>query len=154
MSRLVFRNETDYPEEEVRRLVRYAAADLDLPHWGNVITRIRYTRPRGSGYSASGHAYSYVFAAADVPEGTCWEIRLRLARGGFPYAWPDRRQEPVGQIADWREALVVIAAHELKHIETYQRIPRGSIGRKGKAAEDVCDAYAAHRIRAFREGRP
>lgn len=163
MSRLVFRNRTGYPDAEVKQLVRFAFADLDLPRPYSILVRVDYTRvtrrraAEGDQYGASGHAYNYVFVAPDVPAGAAYEVRLFLAKPDvFPTLWHDRARAPlpIGMLADWREALVAIAAHEGKHIEEYQA--RWRLGRKrgradGHASEDRCDAYASGRVAAYRQ---
>lgn len=166
MSRLVFRNRTEYPDDEVQRLVRFAFADLDLPEPVSILIRVGYTRtsrrrrePNCPQYGASGMAYPYVHKKPDVPDGAMYEIRLSIARPEtFPTKWHDRANAPapLGMLADWREALVAIAAHEGKHVEVYQqnhrnpwRKPRRTRS-SSHALEDRCDAYASGRLAAHR----
>lgn len=153
MSRLVFRNRTAYPDAEVQRLVRFAFADLELPSRFSVLVRVGYTRRGGA---CSGHAYGYVHAAKDVPAKAAWEVRLRLDRpGGYP-SRPWREHGIEFAFADWQEALVMIAAHEGKHIEGYQtghggRSNRARLNLTGYQEEARCDAYAAWCLDLYRK---
>lgn len=163
MSRLVFRNQTVYPDVEVQALVRFAFADLHLPEPVSILIRIRHTRKSrrrttDDHYGASGHAYPYAYVGSDVPEGAAYEIHLNVARpDAFPTTWNDRANAPLplGMLADWQEALVAIAAHEGKHVEVFQQENRNPWRRtRGRAAaaalEDRCDAYASGRLAAHR----
>jgi hypothetical protein len=155
---LVIRNETDYPEAEVERLVRFAFAELELPSPYSIVARVSYTKPtksrrRGAAsmYGASGLARAHVRLRWDVPRNAAWEVLLRIGRpGDFPVAWFDRHyQHPVGILRNWQDALVAISAHEGKHIENYQL--RLSSKLTTRAEEARCDAYAAARLRAWKE---
>lgn len=148
-TRLLFTNRTSYPDAEVKRLIRFAFADLDLPPAITVaITYTRLTRRRlGWGdeyrYALSGHAWKY------GPTRGGYEVSLRLGREHeFPCQFWSRERGPGGAVAnDWREALVFVAAHEGKHIESYlhrHRFPRGS-----HLPELRCDAYAFGRLDAW-----
>lgn len=55
------------------------------------------------------------------------EMRLRLAKGALRFEQPVVRRHPYGGVtaplltyADWREALVGVAAHEFCHVEQYR----------------------------------
>jgi hypothetical protein len=143
-SPLAFRNETGYPDDEVERLVRFALDDLELRR--TVKVRVSYTR-----LSTARKLYGgpYVYGATGVAGSS--GMALRIGRpDDFPVPWRDRRPKQtgtVGILADWREALVAIAAHEGKHVEGYHR--RGWEG--GQAEEDRCDAYARRVLRQYRE---
>jgi hypothetical protein len=169
VSRLVFRNQTVYPDAEVRALVRFAFADLDLPEPRSIVIRIRHTRNRrGRRYGATGMAYPYVYVKPDVPEGAAYEIHLNIGRPDvFPCSWQDRATAPlpIGMLADWQEALVVIAAHEGKHVEVFQqnhrnpwRKPRRTRS-SSHALEDRCEhgdpqQQSAHRASTEATRRP
>ncbi len=134
------RNHTDLPSSEVRRLIAFAGADLDFDR-GVVWVDVRWTQPhhdRINGYPASGEAL--------------WPVRmtLRVAHPSeYPLPWHDRSYtgRELGRIEDWRESLVAIAAHELKHLSEYQR---GCLSR-GRLMEARCDAYAFSRLSVYRE---
>jgi hypothetical protein len=77
-------------------------------------------------------------------------MSLRIAKPEvYPRPWNDLSYSghELGMIADWRESLVAIAAHELKHLSEFQR---GCLERR-RLMEGRCDAYAYSRLTAYRE---
>jgi hypothetical protein len=155
VSRLVFRNRTVYPDDEVQEVVRFALAGLDLPSRSSIVVRVSHTRVSGSRrragarylYVASGHAYPFVYMRRDVPDGAAWEIHLRVGRpDDFPGIWHDRYEVGFPELRDWREGLVAIAAHEGKHIEAFQH---GRM-KNGRAGEARCETYALARLNVLR----
>lgn len=170
MSRLVIRNTTQYPDDEVARLVRFAMRELHLPSRFSVLIRVSHTRinrrrladPKKYVYGASGRAHNYVYRKPDVPDGAAYEVHLRVSRPElFPCDWNDRYADDnvrIGELADWREALVCIAAHEGKHIEQYQlERNRGRTTAKqrrrvlsGIAEEMRCEAEAKAALARYR----
>jgi len=133
------RNHTDLPTREVRKLISLAGNDLDFDR-GVVWVDVRWTQPhhdRGNPYPASGHCEWPVYAS------------LRIAKPeAYPLPWLDRGYVglELGDILDWRESLVAIAAHELKHLAEFQR---GCVTR-GRTMEGRCDAYAFSRLDFYR----
>jgi hypothetical protein len=162
MSRLCIRNRTQYPSDEVAALVRYACSELDLPSKRSVLVRVSHTRIRASRrvgdgrwmYGASGRAFNCVHRAPDVPRGAAYEVLLHVGRpDDFPVCWYDRGYPgvTVGELHDWREGLVCIAAHELKHVEGYQRgvhVHNRKMTRREEEAR--CDAYASSVLTTWR----
>lgn len=76
-------------------------------------------------------------------------MSLRIAKpDAYPLPWLDRGYVglELGLIHDWRESLVAIAAHELKHLSEFQR---GCLTRR-RTMEGRCDAYAYSRLQAWR----
>jgi hypothetical protein len=134
------RNHTDMNTVDLRRLIAFAGADLDFDR-GVVWVDVRWTQPhrdRTNLYPASGHCNWPV------------DMTLRVARPEtYPLPWHDRGYVglELGMIADVRESLVAIAAHELKHLSEYQR---GCLSRQ-RLMEGRCDAYAFSRLAAYRE---
>lgn len=134
------RNHTDLDVREVRQLISFAGADLDFDR-GVVYADVRWTKPhrdRKNPYPASGHS--------DWPV----DMSLRIAKPeAYPLPWLDRSYtgRELGQIMDWRESLVAIAAHELKHLAEFQR---GCLERR-RTMEGRCDAYAYSRLQAYRQ---
>jgi hypothetical protein len=134
------RNHTDLDSREVRRLISFAGRDLDFDR-GVVWATVRWTRPnrdRTNRYPASGHCQ--------------WPVDMSLCIAKpdeYPLPWLDRSYtgRVNGLITDWRESLVAIAAHELKHLSEYQR---GCL-KRGQVMEGRCDAYAYSRLTAYRE---
>lgn len=159
MSRLVASNETGYPDAEVKRLIQFGLADLDLvderyPLLARVVyTRVsrRQRRPDGTArYGISGSAHYQPMYVDGIPGvRAAWLMILRVGRpADFPTSWYDRYRLGPAELRDWRDALVAVAAHEGKHIESRQHgIGHSALG--GRREEERCDRYALTRLRVF-----
>jgi hypothetical protein len=140
MSRLVIRNRTKYPDDEVAAVIRFACAELELTDRASIVIRVGHTRRS----AVRGRAYPYAFLRKDRPRGALWEIHCAVSRTYPVEGWKEHGID-WGVFGDWREALVMVAAHEAKHIERFQA------GRaNGYAGEAACDAYAAGRLGAWK----
>lgn len=151
---MVIRNTSRYPTDEVRRLVKLATADLDM---SRVCVNVKN---RKSG-AYSGRAYWSVPSISNAPPSSEHLVTLRL---GPPEAFPTREhcypgkdgpRWPRRTIADWREALVFIAAHEGLHVEQFREELRISELKAESFAQRVLDNYrsrVAH-IAALEAGR-
>jgi hypothetical protein len=80
-----------------------------------------------------------------------WGQRLRRVRGGYQVRYLEPRRHPYGgqrspliRMADWREALVAVAAHEARHLWQYAQQARRS--------EVDAERYAALRLELYRLG--
>lgn len=145
-------NETDYPDGEVERLVRAEVEHAEL-RLGVTIT-VAY-RPKGDGY-ASGYWRSYWYAdqGEDRPQ-----IMIRLPRPGvtvLPYLPYSRKREEGKRFerANWQEALVSVAAHEIEHARQHQageRPGRRKSGRRRSQVELRCDLAAYRAWLRYRE---
>ncbi len=78
-----------------------------------------------------------------------WGQRVRKARGGYEVRYLEPRRHPYGgqrapliTMADWREALVAVAAHEARHIWQYQA--------KARRSEVDAEHFAALRLEMYR----
>lgn len=151
---MVIRNTSRYPTDEVRRLVKLATSDLDMSRvCVNVKNLGEFGRRRG-------RAYSYVPAVSNAPPGSKYLVVLRLAPPErFPqesvYYTDAGPRWPRVTIADWREALIHIAAHEGLHIEQFREGLRRSELKCERFAERVLNNYrsrVAH-IAALEAGR-
>lgn len=87
---------------------------------------------------------------------TTWLVTLRVGaarhfpcKGGWTH--PGKGYLPAPWLASRDEALVYLAAHELRHLWQY-RIPRGRRvwGARGQFSERDADAYAIKMLRAWR----
>lgn len=131
-------NTSRYPTSEVVALVRLALTDLDTT---GVHVNVKNSRigPRG------GTAYSYVPSISNAPKGSDYLITVGLGpESMFPMLgdhYVGKRpiskggQWPEFDLRDWRDALVLVAAHEGKHIEQYRENLRRS--------EIACEHHAA-----------
>jgi hypothetical protein len=127
--------------------------DLDR---ATIVDVLRFVAPPGVGsYDADvwrAHAGSPLHGRAYVSE---WRVLLRVADASF---FPYRGHKPhrggylgVPPLMCRLEALVFIAAHELRHLWHY-RVPRGRRvwGARGQFSERDADAYALRMLRAWR----
>lgn len=140
---MIIRNTSRYPTREVKALVRFATSELDM--------RRVCVNVKNSSRVRSGYAYDHVPAMSNAPAGCRYLITIKL---GGPENWP--REEayhngngarrggrwPEIDIADWREALVHLAAHEGKHIDQYQS--------RTKCSEVACEHFAAYMLDHYR----
>lgn len=80
-------------------------------------------------YACGGYAYEGVPKMSNAPPGSEYLITVRLGPPEmFPTSLPHAKRLPPREIACWREGVVVIAAHEAKHVEQYRRrLPRSEV---------------------------
>lgn len=142
------KNTSGYPDEEVRRLVLFALADL-----GVVGVHVNV---KNSSRIRRGMAYFSVPSIANVPPGTRKLITIGIGPPyKFPYEngyWNSKARKdgkprrgglwPEVTLQDWREALVHTAAHEAKHIERYVY--------GGEQSELACEHHAAWVLNRYR----
>jgi hypothetical protein len=143
-------NRTAYPDAEVRRIVRQQLRDAEV---SDVCVTVRQTKDSHAG--GYWRAYWYPEDGEDRPQ-----ILVRLPKPGVTIAdyAPYERVREQGRafpLADWREALVAITAHEAEHHR--QRFVLGE--RKGykKRRVDVelrCDLAAFRAWRRWRDSHP
>lgn len=135
--RFTLRNTSRYPDDEVRQLVKFAMSEVDVR---GVCVNLK----RRTGSSWSGWAYEGVPSVSNAPRRAQYLITLGI---GETIKYPSkphrsRRDEPYYELADWREALVFLAAHEAKHIEQY---------RENKPRSEVaCNNFAAYMLSRYR----
>lgn len=141
----VIRNESEYPDVEIRRLVRFAIAELELPPL--VYATVKHTRITGWRRNAGGN---WMYGASGEARGRKMTLCIGKPRD-FPVGWFNRGYAGVHvpDLHDWRDALVAIAAHEGKHIEMVRLGHHWQLS--GREREARCDAYAASRLRVFQE---
>lgn len=157
------RNESSYPTKTVEKLVRSTMADLDV-----VSAAVRVIVRHSTHRYTTGH-WEFLggsFGAA--------EIVIRLPKrgvqiGGYHPYERKREQGKAFPLADWKEALVAVAAHEAEHHRQRwvlgeragRRERRGRDGRvlragSGHRRVDVeirCDLAALRAWRRYREAR-
>jgi hypothetical protein len=146
--RLVIRNTSRYPDEEVSELVRFALSEIDA--------RGVCVNVKNSSATRRGRAYSRIPAISNAPADSRYLITIGIgAPERFPFedgSYTRRNGEvvkrrggrwPVETLADWREALVSVAAHEAKHIEQFRTGARRS--------EVECHHFSAAVLRRYRE---
>lgn len=135
--RLVIRNLSAYPADEVRALVRFAGSDVDTR--GVCVNVKNRRKSRWQGY-----AYDGVPIQSNAPRSAHYLVTLAVNPDNvYPLTRSaQRRGEPVLVLHDWRELIVFLAAHELKHVEQFRESLRLS--------EVRCNLFAAHMLTRFR----
>ncbi len=133
------RNRSQYPTDEVRLLVKWACAPIDM--------RGVCINVKGSSAAFAGMAYDYIPSVSNAPASCDRLVTLRIgSEDKFPLAesrYPGASDRfPSYDIRDWREALVFVAAHEAAHIEQY----REGTSRSEKRAE----MFALKRLNEWR----
>jgi hypothetical protein len=119
---VVVRNTSRYPTDEVRRLVRFATAEVDM-------RRVCVNVKNSNVHVCAGWAYDGVPEISNAPASCEYLITVRLGPPDrFPARLPTKKSSPRIRVGCWREALVAMAAHEAKHIEQYrERAPRSEV---------------------------
>lgn len=135
---VLVQNTSRYPTGEVDDLVEFATVDVDMR---GVCVNVKNARA----YACAGYAYDGVPAVSNAPRGTDYLITIRLGPATeFPSRMVHRKRSPPVEVACWREGLVVVAAHEAKHIEQYRRgAPRSEV---------ACERFAAWVLEVYRWG--
>lgn len=141
-------NETAYPTKTVERLVRFA-----LEHRGveRLSLNVRVIHSRHQYATGFWRDYWYPEDGEDRPQ-----ILLRIPRrdvvvGDYVPYHREREQGKRFALADWKEALVAIAAHEAEHArQNASPMPRGR-GRKRRVDVELrCDLAAFRAVRDWR----
>jgi hypothetical protein len=133
---VLVQNTSRYPTPEVRELVEFATADVDMRR---VCVNVKNARS----YACAGSAYDGVPEVSNAPPGTEYLVTIRLGPAKeFPSKMEHRKRSPRVEVTCWREALVTVAAHEAKHIEQYRR--------GEKRSEVACERFAAWVLEIYR----
>ena len=146
--RLWIRNTSRRPDAPVRRLVRFAVADVDMDH---VCVNVKNG-------ALGGGAYNGVPEISNAPRTADYLVTLRLGNGrerwplgpvNYHFKRPDetgpRNRFPFFVCEDWEEWLVKLAAHEAKHIEQF----RNDLS----CSEIDCERFAIAKLDEFRSLR-
>ena len=96
-------------------------------------------------YACGGYAYDGVPRISNAPPSSEYLVTIRLGHPDkFPAKLPHKKHTPPIEVSCWKEGLVVIAAHEAKHIEQYRdHKPRSEV---------VCECFAARVLERYRVG--
>lgn len=151
------RNTTTIPNETARDVLRFVCPsgvsgyDVELRNarCGSVLKGRAYTQ--GSGYHDRAGAFVTLYVAENGTRGERGRVRYPIppvpVRSHAGYL-------PRPYLADRIEALVYLAAHELRHL-WQSKIKRGRRvwGARGQFSERDADAYAIHMLRQWRKSR-
>jgi hypothetical protein len=143
--RLWIRNTSRYPDVRVRRLVRFAVAEVDME-------RVCVNVKNGA---LGGGAYNGVPEISNAPRAADYLVTLRLGNGrerwplgpvNYHFKRPEetgpRNRFPFFVCHDWEEWLVKLAAHEAKHIEQFRN--------ELSCSELNCERFAVGKLEEFR----
>lgn len=154
---VVVRNTSRYPNHVVRWLVQYAADYVrsEMDRMGSLATYscygfyVEFKNKQHASYSGLYH-HQLVNERGGYPVGVDMHLRKVLVKIGAPerfplHCWDHRYKEagPEGDLRDWEEAAVAIAAHEFSHVKY-----SGS-----KEGEHNCDTIMHDAVDAFRRDR-
>lgn len=139
------RNTSRHPDDEVRELVRFATRGVDM---ARVCVNVK------GGHGLSARAYDGVPSISNAPRRARYLVTIKIGNGvRYPVGPHDRRGRgpdevgprnrfPFFTYADWREWLVVAAAHEARHIHQYRYGERRS--------ELDCERFAEKALARYR----
>ena len=133
-------NTSRYPTDEVRRLVEFGMRGIR--------TERLEVHVKNSSDHFRGMAYHGV-PAISTAYGKATVDRLVTIGIGAPERFPHVRmtryqRAPVYELFTWQEAVVMVAAHEGRHIQQMQR--------KRPLSEVDCIRFEAQRVKEFRDG--
>ena len=131
-------NTTDWPDHFLRRMTAWCCRRLDLP--------VRYVK--GARFGNSINAWG----------GRAYLVQHRIGArvggdGHFPTLTRMRETSHHEPIVDRIEALVMVTAHELAHLEQWRRHTTTRRGRDGGGSESITDHAALTVLNEFRAGR-
>jgi hypothetical protein len=140
---MTLRNTSRYDTREVRELVRFATSEVDM-------RGVHVNVKNANNTAFRGMAYIGVPFISNAPPKADYLVTIGIgAEDHFPMSRIHRRMTsrwPEYEMNNWREALVVVAAHEAKHIEQFKEDkPRSEI---------ACEYFAARMLRRYREDWP
>lgn len=109
---MIIRTTTNHPEEEVRKLLFFAAHQVD-----DLVHKHLLVKVKNTGRAYYGRAFSFLCSEQDVKTGAYWLVTIGVG-DNFPTV--AGRRPPV-VYHTWQEALVSVAAHEFAHIRDWQQ---------------------------------
>lgn len=127
------KNTSQYPSDEVRKLVRFALKASGVPSKCVPAVNVKNAKTRvfrGWAYYGANGA-SLITIGIGAPE-------------RFPFHEPVRAGWPIRIFQTWREALVGVAAHEFHHAWQFMKATRSR-------SELDCEACASQALKEFRE---
>lgn len=132
------RNTSVYPDDEVKRLVKQATKNYDMRH---VCVNVK-----GAKHGCRGMAYPQVPTISNAPPTADYLITIGIAPKIEEMVHNNHtvNRRPVYKTKDWRELLVVIAAHEACHIVQFRENLRRSEVRCEYAARYALSHYRTH----------
>jgi len=105
-------NKTEYPTEEVRELLRFAAKGIRTGGIGGITVTVK-----------NGKHLSGLTNRSPYSSGPRYSITLRLPQQ-YPRPWWTRTKGEwveTYRVQDWREGLILLAGHEFYHVRQYRK---------------------------------
>lgn len=147
-----FLNFSQYPDDEVRQLVTMAMRDVDTVGVAVHVKNSRRGAYRGMAYDgvpaisrAARHKRTRYLITIGIgaPDRFPVDNLVSTTRNGVTERHPyGGKRSPLIEMADWREALVAVAAHEARHIQQFQWHARRS--------EVDAERFAARALQRYR----
>jgi hypothetical protein len=155
------RNSSRYPTHEVQALVACAIEGTDA---ADVEVHVRNSKGR-----FSGTAHFARPRRLRLQPSTRWLIVARIGSPDkFPilkHRYPGLKTAPQYDILDWREAMVLIVAHELRHVQQFRAraewielqrtLPPSARSRplgEARFSEVACEKWAVQQLAHYRTG--
>lgn len=157
MKRIHVFNESSYPSDEVASLVEFAIGEF-VSETTLVVVKHTTGRPIYSGWAARNgkHRWPRVFRKyVDRVPGAVNLVMIRVARRErFPMTYTSYRRGWAGansewpgwKLQTWQECVVMVAAHEAKHLEDYRDRPKLA---RGARVELACEKLARRVLDKF-----
>lgn len=156
MKTIIIKNTSRYPDNAVRWLIHFAARYVRsefermgfLERFDRSGFYVEFKNKSRATYSGR-YFNQLVTAQGAYPFLACETFRRMLVKIGAPekfpmHSWDSRFKDmPEGDLNDWQEATVAIAAHEFCHVK-YSG---------DKAGEEACDTIMHDAVTAFRSSR-
>jgi hypothetical protein len=130
------KNYTDIETERIREIIRFVKPS----GIGGFDVRISNTKR----YRFAGRAY---MEGSDYHDRDCPFIVVRIGGKGWDYPY---KSCSYGIILSKEEILVMVIAHELRHLWQYKHKKGKVWGAKGRFSERDADAYAIRKVREWR----
>ena len=106
---MITRITAKHPKDEVRKLLHFAARQVDGLNHSTVLVKVKNSK---RGYY--GRAFPYLCSAQDIPTGANCLVTIGL---GSTYPVKTRKET----YETWKVVLVAVAAHEFRHIRDWQQ---------------------------------
>lgn len=170
----VFSNTSTYPDREVKALIAIGTKGVNMGDVAIEVTGTKYAYSgrcfgarrillrigRPGRFPADNMTSSWRWRPCDEDEyertrgtvlGQC-NYRMVMTRAGVRCESRQRVEHPYGGIgsplivvADWREGIVSLAAHEARHVQQFQR--------GWRLSEVDCERFALAAVERYRKGR-
>ena len=106
---MITRITAKHPKDEVRKLLHFAARNVDGLNHSTVLVKVKNSK-----HGFYGRAFTYLCSERDIPTRADYLITIGL---GSTYPVENRKET----YETWKAALVAVAAHEFRHVCDWQQ---------------------------------